>query len=170
MACASFEQLADLAENRSGDRERAALERHLAEGCPRCWANWLWLQRIYDLTASDQTRNPPDWLVSRAVASFAHRPTAAKKKGLRTLIASLVFDSFYPLQHAEVRKIGEAGRQLIYRTAPFDIDLRFLPSETPRYENVIGQVLGRRPDFSYVTGLKVAVYKGKRKIAAIETN
>src|SRR5262249_53669380 len=106
----------------------------------------------------------------QAIASFAQRPTPPQKKGLRQLVAALVFDSFYPAQPAETRKLGEAGRQFVYRVVPYDIDLRFLPSETIRQENMIGQVLGRATDFSDVAGLAVSLYKGRRKIAAAQTN
>lgn len=170
MGCVTLEQLADLLEARSSGSERAAVERHLATDCPRCRANWQWLQRLYQLTAADSTPDPPDWLVSRAVAAFAQKHGAPREKGIGKILATLIFDSFHPLQPAEVRNLGEAGRQLIYRAAPYDIDLRFLPSENFRYENVIGQVIGLRPDFSDVAGLPVTVYKGKRKIAAVETN
>src|SRR5262249_51978606 len=135
MACLTLEQLADRAEDRLSDRERSAVESHLAEGCRRCRANWLWLQRLYELTAADATPDPPDWLVKRAVASFVNRPPAAEKTTWQRIVADLVFDSFAQLRYEDLRRMGEAGRQLIYRAADYDIDLRFLPSENRRYEN-----------------------------------
>jgi hypothetical protein len=170
MECFSLEQLADLAEGRSGAAERSTLERHMAKGCGQCQTNWQWVQRIYALTAADTTLEPPDWLVKRALAAFANQKAAPKKAGFHKIIAALVFDSFSPLQFADLRKVGEAGRQLVYRADAYDIDLRFLPSENVRRENVIGQVLGPRPDFSDVSGAQVVVCKGKRKIASVETN
>ncbi len=142
MGCPSLNQLVDFAREQVSSPERETVMAHLATGCPRCQENQRWLAEVLRLTAEDKSFDFPEAALARVVALMRPQP-AATRTPLGQLIAELIFDSLAPRQLAGVRaEAGAAsGRQMLYRVAGYDIDLRFEPTEDGAAEELIGQAL-----------------------------
>ncbi len=144
MGCPSLNQFFDFARERMTPPERETVMAHLSTGCPRCQENQRWLAEVLRLTAEDLSFDFPEEAIARVVAWMRPQP-AATRTPLVQLIAQLVFDSLMPRQFAGVRAElatgGAVGRQMLYRVAGYDIDLRFEQTEDGEAEELIGQIL-----------------------------
>lgn len=137
----SFELLADLADQRVPDAERAPLMAHL-QACADCSQSWQKLNHLVGLMRSDDSVEAPQPVIARALNIFqqpARQPTAPPNL-LRRLVASLSFDSFSAEPAFGFRSGRAETRQLILSVEDIDIDLR-IAQRGDRW-NVSGQVLG----------------------------
>jgi hypothetical protein len=171
MKCPSFERLIDYLDNRLPEAKAASVATHLATCCAACGEKRDWYQQVRLVAASDDTVEPPPWVLKRAVRIFdtqRHRPRLAKRIG--EAIASLVFDSFAGPALAGVRSTETAERQLLYRAGDYSIDLQIAPSERARAD-LIGQVL-KESDSSYesVSGLKLDIARDAKVVFSAVTN
>lgn len=171
MKCPSFERLIDYLDNRLPEAKAASVATHLATSCKACGEKRDWYQQVRLVAASDETVEPPPWVLKRAVRIFdtqRHRPRLAKRIG--EAIASLVFDSFAGPALAGVRSTETAERQLLYRAGDYSIDLQIAPSEHA-HADLIGQVL-KESDSSYesVSGLKLDIARDAKVVFSAVTN
>jgi hypothetical protein len=170
MKCPSFERLIDYLDNRLPDSEAAGVATHLATSCAACAESRDWYQQVRSVAASDDSVEPPPWVLKRAVRIFdtqRHRPKLVARLG--QAIASLVFDSFAHPALAGVRSTETANRQLLYRAGDYSIDLQIVPSEHTRAD-LIGQVLRESdPTFESVSGLKLGIARGDKIVFSAVT-
>jgi hypothetical protein len=169
--CPSFERLVDYLDNRLPEAKTAGVATHLANGCAACCETRDWYQQVRLVAASDDTLEPPQWVLNRATRIFEtqrQRPALAKRIG--EAIASLIFDSFAAPALGGVRSTETANRQLLYRAGDYSIDLQIFPSEHARAE-LNGQVL-KESDLSFesVSGLKLDIARDARVIFSAVTN
>jgi hypothetical protein len=171
MKCPKFEQLVDYLDNRLTETESATVSAHLAAGCPSCAETRAWYERVRAVTASDESTEPPTWVLKRAVRIFGtqrDRPRLVERIG--EAVASLVFDSFARPAMAGVRSTETTNRQLLYRAGDYNIDLQVAPSDQSRAD-LIGQVLREgETTFESVSGLRleIALGVGKRYSAVTD--
>lgn len=168
MHCPTFEQLVDFLDGRLAPAPGAAVERHVALGCNQCGGNVAWYGRVKRVAASDDSVEPPPWVLKRALRIFDSQPSAA---GFASrVIASLVFDSLRRPTLAMSRSIGVEDRQLMYEAEPYSIDLQVASLDQAR-ANVTGQIL-RRGElmFESVAGLTLNLMREGSPVLSTVTN
>jgi len=168
MAHVSLEQLWNSLIGRLAEEEEKRVQKHLASGCTTCQENLAWCKKVFKLTQKDDLKEAPEWMVERAIQLF--KPTSRRVRLAEKITATLIFDSFSQPSLAGVRRIGILGRQLLFKARSFDIDLRIVKGETPKFSNLMGQILKRKKGFPCVTGLEVTLRKGRKRIQSTQTN
>ena len=139
MKCPGFERLIDYLDGSLIMEDGERIEAHLSEGCQACAETRDWYVSVRQIAASDDTVEPPAWVLKRAVRIFEakRRPRLAERIG--QAVASLVFDSLARPALAGVRSTETNSRQLLYRANDYSIDLQIAPSSAGA--DLIGQVL-----------------------------
>ena len=164
MKCPKFEQLVDYLDNRLTEAESAPVRAHLATDCQTCAETRNWYERVRDITASDESIEPPTWVLKRAVRIFEtqhNRPRLVERIG--QAVASLVFDSFARPAVSGVRSTETTNRQLLYRAGGYSVDLQVAPSDRAGAD-LIGQVLREgETTFESVSGLRLEIARGGEK-------
>jgi hypothetical protein len=94
---------------------------------------------------------------------------------MRKLMANLVFDSLMPDRLAFVREgtlAGQppAGRQMLFQTEGYDIDLRFEGVEDQPTEDLIGQILPNSEAQPATTGLTVQLWREEQEQMRAQTD
>jgi len=165
MKCPNFERLIDFLDNQLGRDEAARVSTHLATGCKPCLEARDWYERVRQITASDESIEPPSWVFKRAVRIFENpssRPRLVERIG--QAIASLVFDSLARPAIAGVRSAETTNRQLLYRAGDYSIDLQLAPAEHQRAD-LIGQILKEgEAAFESVSGLRLEITRGSEPV------
>jgi len=169
MHCPAFEQLVDLLDGRLAPQPAAAVERHVALGCIQCGEEVAWYGRARLVAASDDSVEPPPWVLKRAMRIFDSQRGATGIVSLAgRVIASLVFDSLRRPGLAMSRSIGVEDRQLMYEAEPYSIDLQVASLDQARAD-LSGQIL-RRGElmFDSVAGLTLnLVRKGSPALSTV---
>jgi len=178
MSCPNFDKLIDYADARLATLEAEDVERHLAGGCGACRDALTWYAEFAASAQSDESVEPPAWLMRRAVAVFADAKEAAARRGLRGIVArlraALVFDSLAGALAGDAlpaRETVGGSRQLLYNALPYDVDLLIAGGDAPSELIVTGQVL--TPDgeeLESVRGLTVTVEREGEAVASAETS
>ena len=170
MRCPGLERLSDYLDGRLDPTESAAIQAHRAE-CEACNADGAWYERVRHIAASDDSIEPPSWIIKRALRIFAHpqlQPSLAARVGY--LIAALVFDNRERTVLAGVRSTAADNRQLLYRAAAYSIDLQIVELEPERAE-VTGQLLREGEMlFESVCHLPLALIRDGQTVRATATN
>ena len=171
MKCPKFEQLVDYLDNRLTEAESAHVAAHLATDCQTCAETRAWYEGVRAIAASDESIEPPTWVVKRAVRIFEtqhNRPRLVERIG--QAVASLVFDSFARPAVSGVRSTETTNRQLLYRAGDYSIDLQVAPSDQSRAD-LIGQVLREgETTFESVSGLRLEIARGGQKAYSVVTD
>jgi hypothetical protein len=171
MKCPGFERLLDYLDGRLAGDEAGLVASHLASGCRRCEASRQWYEQVRAIAESDDTMEPPAWVLKRAIRLFEGRGsregTASRLAGA---IASLVFDSFARPALAGVRSTETANRQLLYHADDYSIDLQITAPDQSQ-ASLIGQVL-RKDDlrFESVAGLPLHLVREGQTLQSTVTN
>jgi hypothetical protein len=156
MKCPGFERLIDYLDGQLARAEADHIASHLVAGCADCADTRAWYERVQAVTASDDSVNPPPWVLKRALRIFEterSRPRLVERIG--QVLAHLVFDSLARPALAGVRSTETASRQLLYRAGDYSIDLQIAPSDESR-ANIAGQILKEgEAAFESVSGLGV---------------
>lgn len=171
MKCPSFERLIDYLDGRLTRTETDSVAAHLIAGCEACAENRRWYERVQAVAASDDSIEPPPWVLKRAVKLFGSKPARPRViERIGSVVASLVFDSLARPALAGVRSTETANRQLLYLAGDYSIDLQIASSGETRLD-LIGQVLrDEGMAFESVAGLSLQLMSGDETIAATVTN
>ena len=171
MTCPGFEQLLDYLDGRLDGAAAQSAATHLALGCRPCDVDRSWYQQVRLVAASDDSIEPPHWVMKRAVRLF-NAPLVRTNIGARVgrVVASLVFDSLRRPALAGVRSSGVEGRQLLYRAVDYSIDVQVAASDQSRAE-LTGQIL-REGElmFESVAGLQLDLMRNGGTILSTVTN
>jgi anti-sigma factor RsiW len=135
----TFEKLADLAEGRALEGERAQAASHLS-GCPRCSAQFARMEQTINLMRTDEAKDAPRDVLAAVVNMFRSRAAQSEPSLVRRLLAALSFDSTQLAPAYGVRSGQATARQMLYSAGDNDLDLRLTPSGEAWI--VSGQVLG----------------------------
>ena len=169
MTCPGFEQLIDYLDGRLDRGAVESVATHLARDCGRCESDRSWYQQVKLVAASDDSIEPPLWVLKRAVRLFNAPARASIGALVGRVVASLVFDSLRPAL-AGVRSGGVEGRQLLYRAGDYSIDLQVAASDQMRGE-LTGQILCEGElMFESVAGIQLDLIRSGGTILSTMTN
>jgi hypothetical protein len=150
------------------DRKKT-MERHLESGCADCQNLVATFSKVNKLGRLDSAYEPPDSAVRYVKGMFGiHGPR--KAESLEPLLATLIFDSLLSPLRVGVRSVEGAGRQLLFRTGSYEIDLSFSLGSESRQSLVIGQVVTSNPVEAAVDGIAVALMRSGRVVIESLTN
>lgn len=140
MTCPSLEELMEFLRGFVPPATKTAIEQHLSSGCPSCVKNRQWLHEILDAARRDDSFEFSEETIRWSVAQFKAISSMMPSRG--QLLAKLIFDSLRPTQAVDVRSIASpiSGRQMLYQSADYEVDLRLEPDEDARTVLVIGQI------------------------------
>jgi hypothetical protein len=148
----------------------AAMDQHLAGGCPSCGALVTRLKAVTAVAELDRTSTPPDHLTRFARAAFSlQRPE--RTLALPELVARLLFSSA-PGALAVGRRgpVDEMNRQTLYEAGDFTVHLKFEQTVGTPQISLVGQVANRRLPEPPLAHLPVMVTSGKRIVARCMSN
>src|SRR5262245_1628675 len=171
MKCPGFEKLIEYLDGQLAASGAGAVAAHLAAGCSQCHEDRAWYQQVKQLAKTDDSSEPPPWILKRAVKAFDARRARASVAGqIRSVIASLVFDSLRRPALAGVRSSGAEGRQLLYHADDYSIDLHVaLPDQV--HADLTGQILREgEVMFKSVAGLPLELLRDGGTVLSTITN
>lgn len=171
MTCPGFQQLLDYVDGRLDRAAADAVSAHLSLGCNQCEAGSAWYLQVKLVAASDNSIEPPAWVLKRALRVFdAPRVRTSMAGKVGRVVASLVFDSLGQPALAGARSSGAEGRQLLYRGEDYSIDVHVSPSDQSRAE-LTGQILREGESmFESVSGLQLDLIRHGGKTVSTVTN
>ena len=171
MTCPGFQQILDYLDGRLDRAAADVVSAHLALGCSQCDGDREWYQQVKLIASSDDSIEPPPWVLKRALRVFDTprvRMSLAGRVG--RVVAALVFDSLRQPAIAGARSSGVEGRQLLYRAEDYSIDVQVAPMDQGSAE-LTGQILREgEAMFESVGGLRLDLINEGRKTFTAVTN
>lgn len=171
MKHADFATLVSLAASDVPKNAAGRIQEHLRK-CGRCASGAATAKRLVETVRADRLIEPPDAVVSRAIALWRRERPGGVRRALRVLKAALSFDSFAAPLSTAVRA-GASPRQtahtrrLLYTVDDYDIDLQVERPSPPRGRTLLrGQVLSRTSEVGALSGVAEArIERGARTCA-----
>jgi len=151
----NVEDLMNYMHGQGSEVEKSAVETHLMS-CQECAGQKQEFQGLITRLLEDSAFEPPADLVQWGVNLFQPivQPQAARR-GLRKIIASLIFDTFDQPMLAGVRRVGTPPRQLLFRAGDVDVDVKIEAMEANDRISLVGQVLSNATKFFDNTPVKL---------------
>jgi hypothetical protein len=171
MTCPGFEELVDYVDGRLASESLETVRSHLGTGCGPCDVDRNWYEQVKLVAATDDTIEPPPWVLKRSLRIFdATRARTSFAVLTSRLIASLVFDSLRRPTLAGARSSAVDGRQMLYQAEPYSIDLQVAVLDESRAE-LTGQIL-REGElmFESVSGLRLDLIHDGETVLSTVTN
>jgi anti-sigma factor RsiW len=169
MPCPHHETLIAYAAADLEPAERERVEAHLATGCAACERELETVAALRRIARSDALEDPPAGVLARA----ERVPEEARERGLGALagrLAALVFDTLRDPLPLGARSSATHVRQMLYRAADYDIDVRVTPADGGRVR-ISGQVLpGPERSLDAAAGVEVALVGPELPVALVDTN
>src|SRR5258708_2045191 len=116
------------------------MKKHLGTGCRRCAQALATWQKVHNAAAVEERYQPPAAEVRIAKAAFATAGRAKQRKEKGSLV-EVLFDSFLQPILAGARSSGLGTRQMLYRAAPYQIDIQIEAKPEGNRLMVTGQFL-----------------------------
>jgi hypothetical protein len=136
----SSEIALDFVERRLDPEQSGFWQKHL-EICTECTQEvGRWRQLGTDLERS-HLESAPDQELQKAMHIYPRKPDGGGGSRVRSVLASLVFDSFMQPAFAGARGTTAAARQLVMRAEEFDIHVKIWGEDDHR--QMLGQLLPR---------------------------
>ena len=165
----SLEKWADFVRGVIDERERAAMQSHLEDGCVMCReALSLW-RRVHSLGRLERNYEPPESAVRALRAAFSLYGPSKIRSGAQA-VASLLFDSFRSPLAQGVRSGASSARQLLYGVGKYRIDLRVEPQVESEGLTLFGQVLDSTDPGAEIGATVVRLVRDREVVAESETN
>lgn len=158
-----------MAQHRVEQAGIAQIQDHLGR-CARCQENWQWLQKVLQVTAQDDSVEPPRWVLHRAVQLFATHGPQPQPTLWQRITALLVFDSLAQPVPLATRNPNQAMRQLLYRAGAWDVDVSLEPGDAPETIHLTGQVLYQQGMPHQAAGILVNLLQAGQTVASTTTN
>lgn len=162
------ERWVDFVRGLLSEEERAAMKRHLDEGCESCRREMDVLQVMRNFAREEAGAEPPADAVRMARAIYV--PPPRREGALRRLMVRLVFDSFAQPAMAGVRQSGAAGQQMGFEAGPYYIDLRLQGEPDSNRVALAGQIVRREAPNVALQGLIVALQAGRKVVTETVSN
>jgi hypothetical protein len=174
MKCPPLHHLFDYSRRLLAETEVDVVKKHLLGGCGKCSENLRWIDEALTLAAQSRLVDLSEETIRSIVAWFKSQPAHASRT-VRKLTANLVFDSSIPNRLAFVREkppAGQppAGRQMLFQTEGYDIDLRFEGVEDHPTEDLIGQILPNSEAQSVAAGVTVQLWREEQEQMRAQTD
>jgi hypothetical protein len=165
----SLEKWVDFSRNVIGEDEKEEMQNHLQTGCATCTKELGMWQRLQQVARREAAYSPSAGAVRTVNATFANR-SAREPRHAKSLISSLLFDSFRGPQLAGVRSAGSASQQLLYGAGDYRIDVRIEPQMDSEKVILIGQVLNSTDPDERLSAVRVSLLTGRRMLAESVTS
>ncbi len=136
----STEEWVDFVNQVTASNQREAMQKHLATGCKRCTETVSLWQKVSKTAAAEASHQPSADTVRLAKAAYLTTWLNAMQKEPRNLI-EVLFDSFLQPAVAGARSVVIGTRQMLYRAAPYKIDVQIEPNPGSNRLLVTGQLL-----------------------------
>ena len=177
MKCHTLNELMDYTCGLLADEESARIKSHILAECEDCLGNLRWLEEVARLARQDRSFDFPEKTIKDMVAWFKSQP-AHSPPSVRKLIAKLTFDSLLPNQFVTVRGdldaghsiIPAAGRQMLFQTEGYDIDLRIEPIEDDPTIDLLGQILPQNETEAIHAGVTVSLWHNEKEQMSVKTD
>ena len=174
MKCPPLHHLFDYSRRLLAETEVDVVKKHLLGGCGKCSENLRWIDEALTLAAQSRLVDLSEETIRSIVAWFKSQPSHASRT-VRKLTANLVFDSAMPNRLAFVREKTPAGRppagrQMLFQTEGYDIDLRFEEVEDHPTEDLIGQILPNSEAQSVTAGVTVQLWREEQEQMRAQTD
>jgi hypothetical protein len=169
MTCPGFQQLLDYLDGLLDRSASDAVSAHLASGCNQCEGDREWYQQVKLIASSDDSIEPPVWVLKRALRIFDTPPERSSLAGrVGRVVASLVFDNLRQPAIAGARSSGVESRQLLYKAEDYSIDVQVALVDRQSAE-LTGQILREGESmFESVAGLRLdLIDEGKKTVSAV---
>jgi hypothetical protein len=137
----TYETLVNYLEERLSEKERSAVDAHLASACESCGRHLALLRRVFETARGDHMTPPPASVLKRAIDISLTNPRAPQPATWQRLIAALSFDSHLQLSSALTRGASRE-RQMLFSAEQMDIDLKI--SAARGSHDLLGQVMGEQ--------------------------
>jgi hypothetical protein len=170
MSCISLDQLFELTQNTLSADEIKRIEAHLSSGCNSCRCKLAQLRKLLAAIASRDLLRPPDWLVEQARNLYSWHVSSSGRSDLKRTPAILLIDSFSGGLLTDVRGVGLASRQMLYRAGEYDIDLSIDHVEQAHTMDIIGQVMPLVTDMSASAAAGVDLFEEPGRTFSTEAN
>lgn len=160
---------ADYARGLLDAARRAAMDRHLAEGCRKCTRTAAVFGRLAPMAAAESRYAVPEHAVHCARAiSVLEQPREVIV--LSRFLGRQVFDSFLEPLPAGVRSQQRISRQTLYEAGDYTVDLRQEYERGASRIAIVGQVTSRREPGRALPGLQVSLSSAKIVLARATSN
>jgi len=174
MECPPLHHLLDYSRRLLAETEADVVKKHLLGGCGKCSENLRWIDEASTLAAQYRPVDLSEETIRSIVAWFKSQPAHASRTA-RKLMANLVYDSLTPNRLAFVREEAPAGqppagRQILFQTEGYDIDLRFEGVEDQPTEDLIGQILPNSDAQSMTSGVTVQLWREEQERMRAQTD
>ena len=171
MRCPSFERLIDYLDGKSTAAVASDVRQHLEGGCPNCTSIRQWYEKILTVSSSDDSVEPPPWVLKRAFRIFDAEKSKPKLiERLGRAVAELVFDSMALPVIEGVRATETSSRQLLYEVGAYSIDLHISHSDS-QHADLTGQVLREgEVSFESVAMRALTLTRGSTQVLETATN
>jgi len=166
------EEWADFARGLASADRRAAMQKHLAEGCKKCAKTaGLWRQ-VARTGASEGRYEPPPATVRCAKAQFDfQKPQPSASPWMPTLIwDSLLHPAQAGLRTAAAESRRDTPRQILYGAGSLRIDLTLQPQVGSNKWVLIGQVLDTGQPLRSVSEVIAIIQDGREQVCRALTN
>src|SRR5580698_6207556 len=165
----SLEKWVDFARNVVREDEKVEMQSHLETGCAQCSKELGMWQRLQQVARRELTYTPSDGAVRTVNASFMNRSTRRASHS-KSLVASLLFDSFRSPLLAGVRSSGSASQQFLYGVGDYRIDVRIEPQLDSEKVVLIVQVLNSADPDERLSAAPISLLKGRKILAESVTS
>ena len=165
----SLEEWVDFARNVVREDEKVEMQSHLQTGCAECSKELGMWQRLQRVARRESAYTPSEGAVRTVNASFINRSTGHPSNA-KSLVASLLFDSFRTPLLAGVRSSESASQQLLYGAGDYRIDVRIEPQIDSERVVLIGQALNSADPDARLSGAPVSLLKGRKILAESVTS
>jgi hypothetical protein len=163
-------QWADFVRKVIPDREKSAMDRHLAEGCTECAHLKALMEKLYH----EASREPvvPQELVDAAKNVFPSRAPHRLPSWLELprLAAALVFDNLSPAGLQGSRGVPQSVVQAVYHAGDFAIELQAEREPESPGISLVGQVVNRVEAGAPLRGAKVVAVVRGSVVSTAQTN
>lgn len=164
----ALEELADFARNIGPADRLRAMKQHVA-GCRKCARATAMWERVAQAAHRLPSSEPPDSAVRIVKAHYSTRGPR-KRKGLKSLLPELLFDSALAPAQAGVRSSAANPRQLLFGSGDYRVDLRIEPQDDADTVALLGQVLRASNPGKDLGSVVVSLNEGSRVLAKSQTN
>ena len=164
-----LEDWADFARQVIGSERKAAMQRHLDEGCEDCRKAMQMWRNVSEISSREAAYQPPESSLRVAKAYYAAYGSYRQPSPF-TKIARLTFDTSGQAVPSGIRAAGLAPRQLLYEAGKMRVDLRLDLEDQPGRISLMGQILDSSGSEQGFFDVSIAVLRGNETLALATTN
>jgi len=153
----------------AGEADRAAMEGHLASGCPKCRHTVELLRKLAAAARDHAQIQTPQYALHCAQAIFTLQQPE-KVEILARIPARLLYDSFREPLPAGLRTQQRLSRQALYQSGDYSLDLRLENERGSSRVALVGQIQNRKQPGKHLGGVPVLLVSGKQILAQVVSN